>query len=146
VLTPGWGDAVQASKAGLLEAADIFVINKADREGAAETRRDLDNMLELSPANGAWRPPVLLATSVTGDGVAEVWDACLEHRSYLQSSGELTRRRGSRLVTEMVRVLVSLLERDIRELEGGELFERVKGDLLARRVDPYQAAARLLSQ
>ena len=62
VVTPGWGDAIQASKAGLLEVADIFVVNKADRDGAAETRRDLENMLDLNPAMGDWRPPVLLTS------------------------------------------------------------------------------------
>jgi LAO/AO transport system kinase len=144
VVTPGWGDAIQASKAGLLEVADIFVVNKADREGAAETRRDLENMLDLNPAMGAWRPPVLLTTAATGEGIDAVWAAVNEHRGHLQATGELVQRRERRLVEEMNRLLVHLLERDVRELEGGEHFETVKAELLARRLDPYQAAARLL--
>ncbi len=66
VVTPGWGDAIQASKAGLLEVADVFVVNKADRDGAAQTGRDLDNMLDLNMAMGDWRPPVLMTVAATG--------------------------------------------------------------------------------
>jgi len=144
VVTPGWGDAIQASKAGLLEVADLFVVNKAEREGAAETRRDLDNMLDLNPSMGEWRPPVLLTTAVSGEGVDAVWAAVRDHRNYLAGSAELDRRRERRLVEEMNRVLVHLLERDVRTLAGGERFEAVMADLLARRLDPYHAAARLL--
>src|SRR6202043_701240 len=88
VVNPGWGDAVQASKAGLLEVADIFVVNKADRPGAAETRRDLENMLDLDMSMGEWRPPVLLTRASTGDGAGDLWDAVRRHRDYLTSSGE----------------------------------------------------------
>jgi LAO/AO transport system kinase len=144
VVTPGWGDSVQASKAGLLEVADIFVINKAERDGAAETRRDLDNMLDLNPSMGAWRPPILLTTATTGEGVDAVWSAVIDHRAHLEVTGDLARRRERRLVEEMSRVLVHLLERDVRALEGGDHFEAVKVELLARRLDPYHAAARLL--
>lgn len=144
VVTPGWGDAIQASKAGLLEVADLFVVNKADREGAAETRRDLENMLDLNPAMGAWRPPVLFTTAATGEGIDALWAAVGEHRAYLEASGELERRREQRLVDELGRVLLHLLECDIRELGGGATFEAAKAALLARQVDPYQAATRLL--
>ena len=143
VVTPRWGDAIQASKAGLLEVADIFAVNKADRDGATETRRDLDNMLDLNPAMGEWRPPVLLTTAATGDGIEALWAAVIEHGAYLEASGELSRRRERRLIDEMGRVLVHLLERDVQTLAGGAPFEAVKADLLARRLDPYQAAARL---
>ena len=75
VVNPGWGDAVQANKAGLMEIADIFVINKADRKGADETRRDLEGMLDLSDlAYDAWRPPILQTTATSGDGVEELWN------------------------------------------------------------------------
>jgi LAO/AO transport system kinase len=145
VVTPGWGDAIQASKAGLLEVADIFVVNKADRDGAAETQRDLESMLDLDPAGTpGWRPPVVLTVAATGEGVDRVWAAVGEHRDYLESTGELTRRRERRLVEEMNRILVHLLERDVRSLAGGERFEQAKADVLARRVDPYHAAARLV--
>ncbi len=144
VVTPGWGDAIQTSKAGLLEVADLFVVNKADREGAAQTRRDLENMLDLNPAMGDWRPPVLMTTAASGDGVETLWDKVREHRSFLDSTGELQTRREERLVAEMNRLLVHLLERDVRDLAGGAHYEAAKADLLARRLDPFAAAARLV--
>jgi LAO/AO transport system kinase len=144
VVTPGWGDAIQASKAGLLEVADVFVVNKADRDGADQTARDLENMLDLNPAMGEWRPPVLMTTAVAGAGVDTLWAKVGEHRAYLAASGELQRRREERLVGEMNRLLVHLLERDVRGFAGGQRYETVKADLLAREVDPYQAAMRLL--
>ena len=66
------------------------MVNKADRDGAAETRRDLDNMLDLNPAMGEWRPPVLLTTAATGDGIEALWAAVIEHGAYLEASGELS--------------------------------------------------------
>jgi LAO/AO transport system kinase len=146
VVTPGWGDAIQASKAGLLEVADVFVVNKADRDGAAQTRRDLENMLDLNPAMGDWRPPVVTTNAVAGDGVEALWDKVREHRAYLDSSGELQRRREERLVAEMNRVLLHLLERDVRGLAGGAAFQAARADLLARRLDPFEAATRLVGE
>jgi LAO/AO transport system kinase len=146
VVTPGWGDAIQASKAGLLEVADVFVVNKADREGAPQTGRDLENMLDLNPAMGDWRPPVVMTTAATGDGVEALWDKVREHRAYLDSSGELRKRRDDRLVAEMDRLLVRLLERDVRSLAGGAHYESSRADLLARRMDPFEAAARLVRE
>jgi LAO/AO transport system kinase len=144
VVTPRWGDAIQASKAGLLEIADIFVVNKADRDGTAETRRDLDNMLDLNPAMGDWRPPIVLTTASTGAGTEDLWAAIADHRAYLEASGEFERRRQRRLVDEMSRVLVHLLERDVRSLAGGAYFQSITAELAARRLDPYDAARRLL--
>jgi LAO/AO transport system kinase len=146
VVTPRWGDAIQASKAGLLEIADIFVVNKADRDGAPETRRDLDNMLDLDPAMGDWRPPVLLTTASTGEGSEELWAAISRHRAHLATTGELERRRQRRLTEEMSRVLVHLLERDVRSLAGGTHFQYVTAELLNRRLDPYDAAVQLLDR
>jgi LAO/AO transport system kinase len=145
VVNPGWGDSVQANKAGLLEIADIFVINKADRPGAAETRRDLDNMLDLDPAMGAWRPPIFLTTATSGDGIAALWGSVLEHGAYLEASGELDRRRRRRLIEELDRVLVRRLAADVRSLSGGEVYERLTAAMLARTLDPQAAAAELLA-
>jgi LAO/AO transport system kinase len=145
VVNPGWGDSVQASKAGLLEVADIFVVNKADRPGARETALDLDNMLDLNPSMGEWRPPVLLTAGTTGEGVDELWQAVRAHREYLQSSGELVIRRQRRLVDELERVLAWRIDRDVRALESGARWESIRDDLLARRVDPYDAAERLMA-
>src|ERR671911_151248 len=91
VVNPGWGDAVQANKAGLMEVADVFVVNKADRPGVQETRRDLEQMLDIAlpdsratvPGDGAWRPPVVCATATSGTGVADLRQAIADHRSHL---------------------------------------------------------------
>ncbi len=94
VLNPRWGDAIQANKAGLLETADIFVINKADMPGARETRRDLEQMLDLS-ALGDWRPPVLETTAATGEGVGALWDEIGRHGRYLEAQGSLGSARAA---------------------------------------------------
>jgi len=144
VVNPGWGDAIQASKAGLLEVADIFVVNKADRPGAAETERDLQGMLDLNTSMGAWRPPVLLTTGPTGDGVDRLWSAVARHREYLDASGELVRRRQRRLVGELERVLTWRLEQDVKAMRGGSLFKQVVTDVLEGRIDPHEGAERLV--
>ena len=88
VVNPGWGDAIQANKAGLLEIADVFVINKADRPGARETRRDLELMLDLTEL-GPWRPPIVETVASTGDGTEELWDTIGHHRAHQIEHGTL---------------------------------------------------------
>ena len=144
VVNPGWGDAVQANKAGLLEIADVFVINKADRAGADETRRDLERMLDLTASDG-WRPPVIGTTATTGDGVVELWAAVAAHREHLVGSGALEDRRAARVQDELVRIVAALLHERARATGGPEL-EAVAADVAARRVDPWTAAAALLDQ
>ncbi|HET6964284.1 MAG TPA: methylmalonyl Co-A mutase-associated GTPase MeaB [Acidimicrobiales bacterium] len=145
VVNPGWGDAVQAAKAGLLEVADVFAINKADRPGADETKRDLESMLDMSMTMGEWRPPVVPCVASTGSGVDELWSAVRDHRKYLASSGELDRRRERRLLDELRAVLVSRIEHELRTAESGEKWERVTRALLRRDLDPYEAAEDLLA-
>lgn len=149
VVNPGWGDAVQAAKAGLLEVADVFVVNKADRPGAAETRRDLENMLDMNAAMGEWRPPVILTSaSVAGEeseeGLRNLWSSVLDHMRYLDQSGELLRRRQHRLLAELERVTGSYLRKKVQDLGSDEGAERVRRELLDRKIDPYQAAERLM--
>jgi LAO/AO transport system kinase len=144
VVNPGWGDAIQANKAGLLEIADIFVINKADRPGAAETRRDLDNMLDMTVSTGTrpmgeWRPPIVLTIGSQGEEVEK-------HRAYLERSGELVERRRRRLVDELHEVLVRRVERQVQRLEGGEVYEELKHAVVAGELDPYSAADELLTK
>lgn len=146
VVNPGWGDAIQASKAGLLEVADVFVVNKADRPGAAETRRDLETMLDMNGAMDDWRPPIVLTDASRGEGVDELWRSVIEHRSYLAESGDLERRRENRLVGELERVLSWKLDRRLRNLESGEVFVSVRDRLLERVIDPYEAAEQLLTR
>ena len=145
VVNPGWGDAVQAAKAGLLEIADVFAINKADRPGADETRRDLESMLDMNMAMGAWRPPVVQCVASEGTGIDDLWNEITRHRDHLEESGELQKRRDKRLIDELRGVLVSRLESEVRAGESGEKWEQVKTSLLKREIDPYQAADDLLS-
>jgi LAO/AO transport system kinase len=146
VVNPGWGDSIQANKAGLLEIADVFVINKADRPGASETGRDLENMLDMNMAIGEWRPPVVAAVATTGEGIDEVWSALGDHRRYLERSGELVARRHRRLVVELHDVMVHRVERDIEQLEGGTAYRQVRQQVLDGELDPYAAADILLAR
>jgi len=145
VLNPGWGDSVQANKAGLMEIADIFVINKADRKGVEETRRDIEQMLELSDlAHDAWRPPILATVGSTGEGVPALWDAVTGHRAFIGGSGELTRRREHRLREELREIVARRLEHRAREVCTGERWESLQADVLERRIDPWSAADEML--
>jgi LAO/AO transport system kinase len=144
VVTPGWGDSIQANKAGLLEVADVFVINKADRPGTAETRRDLAHMLDMNTEMGEWRPPIVLTTASSGEGVDDLWSALADHHSYLKSSGLLEDRRRRRLVDELSHVLVRRLESDVRSLSSGERWQEVADQVAGRRLDPYAAADELI--
>ncbi|HEX4902809.1 MAG TPA: methylmalonyl Co-A mutase-associated GTPase MeaB [Acidimicrobiales bacterium] len=147
VVNPGWGDAVQANKAGLMEIADIFVINKADRPGADETRRDLEGMLDLTGVDGtqqAWRPPVLAAVATEGTGVAELWDQVLAHRAHLEGSGELDARRGRRAREELTRIVAERLLARARSTADGDRFEQLLDEVERRGTHPWAAADELL--
>ncbi len=146
VVNPGWGDSVQANKAGLMEIADVFVINKADRKGVEETRRDLMQMLDLSDlAAGAWRPPIIPTVASTGEGVAAVWDAVLAHREYAQTSGELGQRRTFRLREELREIVAQRLGRRAREICTGERWDELTDAVVAHTTDPWSAADEMLA-
>jgi LAO/AO transport system kinase len=145
VVNPGWGDSVQANKAGLMEIADVFVINKADRKGADETRRDLEQMLDLSDLpHDAWRPPILSAVATEARGIPELWDTVLAHRSFITDSGELARRRAFRLREELREIVARRLEQRARELATGEVWDDLQRQVLERTLDPWGAADRML--
>jgi LAO/AO transport system kinase len=143
VVNPGWGDAVQANKAGLMEVADVFAINKADRKGLDETRRDLELMLDLSNL-GDWRPPIVPTVASRAEGVEALWQAVLDHRAYAEKSGVLEQRRERRLREELRSIVVSRLDARARELSGGAGYDRLEADVLGRRLDPWSAADELL--
>jgi LAO/AO transport system kinase len=143
VVNPGWGDAIQANKAGLLEIADLFVINKADRPGARETRRDLELMLDLTQL-GDWRPPIVETVASSGDGVDDLWTAIADHREHLMTSGALEASRRARLAREFQQILLARVEEHLDELLAGDRFAPVVADLAAGVIDPYEAADRLL--
>ncbi|WP_439115730.1 ArgK/MeaB family GTPase, partial [Ilumatobacter sp.] len=146
VVNPGWGDSVQANKAGLMEIADIFVINKADRKGVDETSRDLMQMLDLSDMpHEAWRPPIIPAIGTTGQGVPEIWDAVLEHRAASEASGELDRRRTFRLREELREIIAQRLGRRAREICTGDRWDELTDEVVARATDPWTAADEMLA-
>ena len=144
VVNPGWGDAIQANKAGLLEIADLFVINKADRPGARETRQDLDLMLDLTQL-GDWRPPIIDTVAITGDGVDGLWTAVAEHRAHLMANGDLERLRRERLAREFHQILLARVEHHLDELMAADRFAGVVADMSDGTLDPYEAADRLLA-
>ncbi|HET7488029.1 MAG TPA: methylmalonyl Co-A mutase-associated GTPase MeaB [Acidimicrobiales bacterium] len=144
VVNPGWGDAVQASKAGLLEAADLLVVNKADRPGADATVRDLELMLDMDLHPGPWRPPVLRTVAATGEGVKELWEAVGAHRAFQEDTGALERRRAGRVAEEVRAIVAHELGRRVDERCTGPAFEQATADVAARRTDPWTAAEALL--
>jgi LAO/AO transport system kinase len=144
VVNPGWGDAVQASKAGLMEIADVFAINKADRPGVDDTRRDLEAMLDLSPG-GRWRPPIVATVASRGEGVEQLWEAIVAHRAHLEASGELARRRQARQDDELRHILREKLDARARALEHSDGFGAVRARLHARQIDPWAAADEVLA-
>ncbi|HZN42357.1 MAG TPA: methylmalonyl Co-A mutase-associated GTPase MeaB [Actinomycetota bacterium] len=141
VLAPGMGDAVQMAKAGILEAADVFVVNKADRDGAPDVAKELKQMLHLGAARD-WNPPVVLTSATTGEGIDEVWGAVREHRDQAEASGALAAKRRARLLREAE----SLAAERFRAAAARALDDdaALAEDLVERRVDPYAAAQELL--
>ena len=145
VVNPGWGDSVQANKAGLMEIADIFVVNKADRPGASETCRDIRQMLDLS-APGDWDPPILTSVGTTGEGASELWDAICAHREHCTASGELDSRRAARVETELDEILRARIAERVATLADGPKAQRLREQLARRELDPYAAADTFLSE
>ncbi len=143
VVNPGWGDAVQAAKAGLMEVADVFVINKSDRPGAGSTRQDLEAMLAMGPNDG-WTPPIVDTVATDGQGVVELRDTLDEHRRWLVSSGEAEQRRRRRLTEELSAVVAAEVARRAGVLTRGSRWEAALGDVVAGRMDPWQAARELI--
>jgi len=144
VVPPGSGDAMQASKAGLLEAADVFVVNKADRPGAAETRRDLEFMLHLSASDEGWTPPIVMTVASAGEGVDDLWSAIQQHRAFLTEHGLLEKRRAERLAEELRHVVGQRVRQRADERCQGPDFDRLLHEVVERRLDQYSAAGRLL--
>ncbi|MGH2573872.1 MAG: methylmalonyl Co-A mutase-associated GTPase MeaB [Actinomycetota bacterium] len=145
VVAPGWGDAVQVSKAGILEIADVFVVNKADKEGAQEAARDLRNMLRMGP-KADWTPRIVRTSAMTGEGVDDLWDAIEQHREHQGSSGELEAKRTRRIVEEVKSMVGFRLRERAAGVLGEEAERALVEDLAERRLDPYRAAEILLER
>jgi LAO/AO transport system kinase len=142
VVNPGWGDGVQAAKAGLLEIGDVFVVNKADRDGVDATVRDLHGMLELAGAR-SWQPPVLETVAIEDRGVDELLAAIGRHRADLEASGELAARRERRIADEIQALVLDRLIKQADDFCSGVGFATVVRRVADGELDPYTAATLL---
>jgi LAO/AO transport system kinase len=140
VLQPGWGDAVQAAKAGILEVADVFVVNKSDREGSGDVVRDLRGMLRMGPEL-AWEPPIVKTSTVTGEGIEELWEAVGRHRAHLEQTDELVARRRRRILEEVENIVALRLRARTAGLLDQGADSALADRLMERSIDPYEAAA-----
>ncbi|MGW0227318.1 methylmalonyl Co-A mutase-associated GTPase MeaB [Actinopolymorpha singaporensis] len=147
LLAPGMGDAVQVAKAGLLEVGDVYVVNKADREGAERVRRDLRNMLALGTwPEGAWKPPIVLSVATTGEGVDAVVDAVHRHHTDGENTGELARRRVRRARAEVEALALVDLRARLDRLPRDHRLDAVAARVAEGDLDPYRAADELVGQ
>ncbi len=147
LLAPGMGDGIQAAKAGILEVGDVFVVNKADRDGAQHTVRDLRHMISLGERrqSGQWRPPVLTTVASDGQGIGEVLDALDHHYEWACASGTLEERRRRRAAGEIEAIALTELRRRLGDLRGGGLLEDLSARVSSGGLDPYSAAEELVA-
>jgi LAO/AO transport system kinase len=147
LLAPGMGDAIQAAKAGILEVGDVYVVNKADRDGADSTARELRHMLTLGErrAPADWRPPILKTVAARGEGLDELVEALQKHHGWLEETGELHRRRLRRAADEVEAIAVTALRSRMGDLRTGHGLDDLAAEVVEGRTDPYSAADRLVA-
>ena len=154
LMAPGLGDGIQAAKAGILEIGDVYVVNKADRDGAEQVRRELRSTLSLSIGRsvgstgdrpeGGWKPPIVLTVAHSGRGVDEVVRELDRHRAWLEESGELTRRRTRRAREEIEAIAVAALRDRWEGVTGHADLDALAAAVAAGETDPYAAADHLI--
>jgi LAO/AO transport system kinase len=142
-MAPGMGDAVQAAKAGILEVADVFAVNKADRDGADRAVRELQEMQKLG--HGAWLAPILRTVAAQSKGVDELVDAITEHREWLVREGVLRERRLARARLQIREIALATLRARMGEVDEGGDLDQVADLVAQRQIDPYEGAARLVA-
>jgi LAO/AO transport system kinase len=142
VLNPGWGDEIQANKAGLMEVADIFVINKADREGVAQTRRDIEGAIAARP--GGHEIPVIETIATRGEGVDQLWDAIGARHAVLEACGELQTRRSARIAAELESAAMSALRGRLAAALAGEQGTSLRARIAAGGCGVHEGVAQLL--
>ena len=146
LLAPGMGDAIQAAKAGILEVADVYVVNKADREGADNTVRDLRNMISQGDGpHGGWKPPIVKTVAARGEGIDDLVERLDEHWAWLRESGELDRRRLARASGEIEAIAVTALRERLGDLHAGTALDTLAEEVVRGKTDPYAAADRLVA-
>jgi LAO/AO transport system kinase len=148
VMVPGLGDDIQAIKAGILEIGDIFVVNKADRDGADRTARELSAMLEMrNTAAGSWSPQVMKTEAQRGTGIAELTDEILAHRDFFLASGTVAtflRERNQRHFLGILRD--SLFTKALMFMAQNDELDRVVSGMSDRQIDPYSAVEEIVSK
>ncbi|GHA74100.1 methylmalonyl Co-A mutase-associated GTPase MeaB [Streptomyces termitum] len=147
LLAPGMGDGIQAAKAGILEIGDVYVVNKADRDGAEATARELNHMLGLGEARapGDWRPPIVKTVASRGEGVEELVEALEKHRAWAAEHGVLAERRRDRAAREVETIALTALRGRIGGLPGDRRLDALAERITAGALDPYAAADELLA-
>ncbi|MER7907600.1 MULTISPECIES: methylmalonyl Co-A mutase-associated GTPase MeaB [Streptomyces] len=147
LLAPGMGDGIQAAKAGILEIGDVYVVNKADRDGADATARELNHMLGLGESRGPgdWRPPIVKTVAARGEGLDEVVEALEKHRAWMEECGVLAERRTARAAREVETIAVTTLRERIADLHGDRRLDALAERIVAGGLDPYAAADELVA-
>jgi LAO/AO transport system kinase len=146
VVAPGLGDSIQAAKAGILEIADVFVVNKSDRPGAQEVVRDLRTMLAMAGyGDSDWKPPIVSTTAATGDGIGDLTEAIGKHRRWLAGNGLLAQRRRARAREEISAIALAELRLRMGGLPGESRLDELASRVAAGELDPYSAADELIS-
>ncbi|MGA2791820.1 MAG: methylmalonyl Co-A mutase-associated GTPase MeaB [Candidatus Bathyarchaeia archaeon] len=147
VTAPGMGDEIQALKAGIMEIADIFVVNKADREDADRAAQEIHQMIMMSEPFRGWRPRVLKTVATSGDGVAGLVETINQHAKYLGDSGGLRKTRVARLPSEVLEVAKQYFEEvTLKEIATSEMFQKIMRQVTANKIDPYSAGRKLVSK
>jgi LAO/AO transport system kinase len=143
VVTPGWGDGIQAAKAGILEIGDVFVVNKADRPGVRDTVADLKTMLQLGGERD-WKPPIVETVAADGTGMEELADAIASHREHLKTTGRLEEGRRRRRIGELESALAAAYRRLASEAVAAGSGEGLVESVARGETDPWSAASRML--
>ncbi|MCX5155150.1 MULTISPECIES: methylmalonyl Co-A mutase-associated GTPase MeaB [unclassified Streptomyces] len=147
LLAPGMGDGIQAAKAGILEIGDVYVVNKADRDGADATARELNHMLSLgeSRGKGDWRPPIVKTVAARGLGIDELVEALEKHRAWMDERGVLAERRTARAAREVETIAVTALRARMADLRGDARLDALAARVAVGELDPYAASDALLA-
>lgn len=147
LLAPGMGDGIQAAKAGILEIGDVYVVNKADRDGAQTTARELNHMLSLGPSRSpeSWRPPILKTVASRGEGLDEVVEALEKHRAWMAADGTLEARRQRRVRAEVEAIALAALRERMSAPAGGRRADELAVRVADGSLDPYAAADELVA-
>ena len=147
LLAPGMGDGIQAAKAGILEIGDLFVVNKADREGADATVRDIRHMISLGDRTepNLWRPPVVKTVAAQGEGVDEVMESIDKHFAWMESTGVLRERRVRRAGDEIEAIALQALRQRMGDLRHGNGVDELAAQVVDGTTDPYAAADQVVA-